>query len=404
MPRTQWGAALVAIFLGVVAALSIGKLPPALPALRAEFGLTLAQSGTLVSVFNSLGMVASIFMGLLTPRVGAWRSCMAGLGLLSAGGLLGAASHGVPQLLASRFLEGVGFLSVVVAAPALLSLATAPADRQRGFSLWGSYMPTGTALGMLLAPLLINMGGWRTLWLAVALCMALAMALLRAQRATFAGASAAQPAGSTSWPTVAGPLRAAGPWCIALCFACYVFNYYAIMVWLPSFMVGDRHIALTTAALLTALVVAANIPGNWLGGWLMQRGVSRGANVCAAGVFTLITCAVIFSPQLADGARYLGCVMFSFSVGLLPGSVMSASQTHARSPAQVATIQGMIMQGSNLGQFVSPLLVAAVVVQAQTSTLDWSRMLSLMLASGLAIIGGGLWLRVIEKRLGGAAH
>jgi MFS family permease len=399
MEQTRWKAAAVAVLLGVVAALSIGKLPPALPALRVEFGLSLAESGRLVSAFNTLGMVASIFMGLVTPRFGALRLCMLGLGLLAGGGLLGMASTGLPLLLSARFLEGVGFLAVVVAAPALLSLATAPADRERAFGLWGSYMPTGTALGMLLAPVLMAASGWRVLWLAVALCTLLAMGLLRQRRADYAAAAGAPSALGTSWRAAAGPLKAAGPWCIALCFACYVFNYYAIMVWLPTFMVGERQMALATASLLTALVVAANIPGNWLGGALMQRGVSRGANVCAAGVFTLLSCSAIFAPALPDGLRYLARVVFSFSVGLLPGSVMSASQTHARSPAQLATVQGMIMQGSNLGQFASPLLVAAVVVQAPQAALDWTRMLGLLLASGTLVVAGGLWLRAIEARV-----
>ncbi len=397
--RTRWKAAGVAVLLGVVAALSIGKLPPALPALRAEFGLSLAESGRLVSVFNTLGMVASIFMGLLTPRIGAWRLCMLGLGLLTGGGLLGAAATGQGLLLTARFAEGTGFLAVVVAAPALLSLATAPADRARAFSLWGSYMPTGTALGMLLAPLLMAASGWRVLWLAVAVCTLLAAALLHARRADYGTpVNGPAPDVSPSWRAAAGPLKAAGPWCIALCFACYVFNYYAIMVWLPTFMVGERQISLSTASLLTALVVAANIPGNWLAGALLQRGVSRGAHVCAAGVCTLLTCSAIFAPALPDGLRYVACVLFSFSVGVLPGAVMSASQTHARTPAQVATVQGMIMQGSNLGQFVSPLLVAAVVVQA-AGALDWNRMLGLLLVSGTLIVAGGLWLRAIESRM-----
>jgi MFS family permease len=397
-PPTRWKAAAVALLLGVIAALSIGKLPPALPALRAEFGLSLAETGRLVSVFNTLGMVASIFMGLLTPRIGAWRLCMLGLGLLAGGGLLGAVASGQGLLLAARFAEGTGFLAVVVAAPTLLNHATAPADRARAFSLWGSYMPTGTALGMLLAPLLLASSGWRVLWVVVALCTVLAMGLLLARRADYGSAAAAPaPQAAPSWRAAAGPLTAAGPWCIALCFACYVFNYYAIMVWLPTFMVGERQMALATASLLTAVVVAANIPGNWLAGALLQRGVSRGANVCAAGVLTLLTCSAIFSPALPDGLRYAACVLFSFSVGVLPGSVMSASQTHARSPAQVATVQGMIMQGSNLGQFVSPLLVAAVVVQAPLGAPDWSRMLGLLLASGVLIVAGGLWLRTIER-------
>lgn len=388
----------MAVLLGVVAALSIGKLPPALPTLRAEFGLSLTESGRLVSVFNMLGLFASIFMGLVTPRIGAWRLCMLGLALQTVGGLAGAAAGGQVLLLGSRFLEGVGFLAVVVAAPALLSQSTAPADRARAFGLWGSYMPTGTALGMLLAPVVMAASGWRVLWLAVALCTVLAMGLLHLRRADYGTGASAQAQLATSWRAAAGPLKAAGPWCIALCFGCYVFNYYAIMVWLPTFMVGERQMALATASLLTALVVAANIPGNWLGGALMQRGVSRGTNVCSAGVFTLLTCTAIFSPGLPDVLRYLACVLFSFSVGLLPGSIMSASQTHARTPAQVATVQGMIMQGSNLGQFVSPLLVAAVVAHGSNGTLEWTRMLGLLLVSGTLIIAGGLWLRLIERR------
>ena len=169
------------------------------------------------------------------------------------------------------------------------------------------------------------------------------------------------------------------------------------MVWLPTFMVGERHTPLLTAALLTALVVAVNIPGNIVGGMLMQRGVTRGTNVCAAGVATALTAMLIFSPALPDALRYFACVAFSFTVGVLPGSVMSAAHTHAASPAQTGTIQGMINQGSNIGQFISPLLVTAAVGTA----LAWHNMLYLLLATSALIIVSGLVIRRIEQRLPG---
>ena len=71
MTDTNWKAAATALLLGVIAAIFIGKLPPAIPALRAEFGLSLAQSGWMVSMFNALGVVASIFVGLFVARAGA---------------------------------------------------------------------------------------------------------------------------------------------------------------------------------------------------------------------------------------------------------------------------------------------------------------------------------------------
>lgn len=392
MTHTHWKGAIVALLLGVVGAIYIGKLPPAIPALRDEFSLTLAQSGWLVSAFNTLGMVASIFMGLFTARVGAWRLCMGGLGFLVLGGAIGAFAPGAQWLLASRFLEGVGFLSIVVAAPALIMQSTAPQDRNRIFSFWGGYMPTGTTLGMLLAPLLIQTLGWRALWLATVACALAALLLLYTLRGAYHPPAAA---GTTSWRASAGPLKSAGPWWIALAFGCYAFNYYAIMVWLPTFMVGERNTPLGVASLLTALMVAANIPGNLLGGALLHRGFARGTNVCLAGLATALTCLVIFSPALPDWARYLGCVAFSFSVGILPGSVMSSAQTHARTPAQVGTVQGMINQGSNFGQFVSPPLVTAVV----GASMAWDRMLVLLLATSTIIFVAGCVIRVIERRL-----
>lgn len=392
MTRTHWKAAIAALLLGVVAAIYIGKLPPAIPALRAEFSLSLTEAGWLVSAFNTLGVMASIFMGLFTARIGAFRMCMSGLGCLIMGGVVGALAPGSGWLLGSRFFEGVGFLSIVVSAPALIMQSTVVADRKRIFSFWGAYMPTGTTLGMLLAPLLIAAHGWRALWLTTAVCALAAMVLLYSLRAEYAAPAGA--AGGT-WRASAGPLRKPGPWWIALAFGCYAFNFYAIMVWLPTFMVGERQTPLGVAALLTALMVAANIPGNLLGGMLLQRGLTRGTNVCMAGGATALTCLVIFSPALPDWARYLGCVAFSFSVGILPGSVMSAAQTHARSNAQVGTVQGMINQGSNLGQFVSPLIVTALV----GANLAWDRMLYLLLTTSAIIFVSGLAIHVIERNI-----
>ncbi|NVO04597.1 MAG: MFS transporter [Rhodoferax sp.] len=370
----------------------IGKLPPAIPTLRHEFALTLAQSGWVVSAFNTLGLVASLGVGLLAARLGAWRQCVAGLLLLVAGGLLGAAANGAPGLLAGRLLEGAGFLLAVVAAPGLILQSAAIADQRRALSFWGGYMPTGTMLGMLLAPLLIAALGWRALWLVNAACALAVVALLWLQRGTFADARRSAP---TSLALAVAPLRQPGPWWIALAFACYVFNFFALMVWLPSFLVGERHLPLGLASLLTAAVVAANIPGNLLGGWLLQRGLSRGTNVSLAGVATVLCTAVVFGPAFADGWRYAGCVAFSFAVGILPGSVMSAGQTHARTPQQAGMLQGMLNQGSNLGQFASPFLVTLVV----GSQLDWNRMFMLFALSSAAIIGCGLVIRRIEQRL-----
>jgi len=382
------------LLVGVVAAMHIGKLPPAIPALRQEFALTLAQSGWIVSAFNTLGLFASIFMGFATARLGAWRLSVLGLVLLGVGGLVGAAAPDALWLTLSRFLEGVGFLAAVVAAPGLILQSATPSDQRRAMSFWGGYMPTGTTLGLLLAPVVVGLMGWRTLWLAEVLCTGAALLLLVQQRPWFVQPAPTKASQTASpWRSAAEPLTRPGPWWIAFAFACYVFNFYSIMVWLPTFLVGERHTPLALAAVLTAIVVLANLPGNLLGGWLMQRGSSRGSNVCLAGVATLLTASVVFGPQLPDALRYAACVAFSFSVGVMPGSIMSAAQTHARTSQQAGLVQGMINQGTNVGQFISPFVVSAVVGVG----LAWDRMLSLFWVSGVLIIASGLVIRHIER-------
>ena len=55
----------------------------------------------------------------------------------------------------------------------------------------------------------------------------------------------------------------------------------------------------------------------------------------------------------------------------------------------------MINQGSNMGQFVSPLVVTALV----GVSLAWERMLYLLLATSAIIFLSGLVIRVIERRI-----
>ncbi len=134
---TRWPAVLTALFAGVVGGCAFGKMSPALPTLKEEFGLSLIEAGWLVSAFNALAAASAIFFGVFCDRVGALRFCVVGALFMAAGGLLGALVHGAPLFIASRFLEGMGFIAVIVSAPGLIVAAAAPERRGMAFGLWG---------------------------------------------------------------------------------------------------------------------------------------------------------------------------------------------------------------------------------------------------------------------------
>ncbi|MEX0638533.1 MAG: MFS transporter, partial [Burkholderiales bacterium] len=125
MRATRWPAVWAVFAGGLVCGAFIGKVPPALPAQREELGLTLVESGFIATTFNVIGLLVGMFVGVLCDRFGHKRLGLAGIAVMSLAGLLGAAAWDFPSLLASRFLEGVGFILFTVAGSALMAASAA---------------------------------------------------------------------------------------------------------------------------------------------------------------------------------------------------------------------------------------------------------------------------------------
>lgn len=392
---THWPAVLAAAFIGVAIAVNIGKLPLALPLLRSELGLSLVQAGWVGAMMNALAMVAALAVGLMAGRLGALRTVMTGLGLSALASLLGlGASHttgtaagSFAWLMGSRFLEGAGMLAVAVAAPSLISAASASADRRFALGVWACYMPVGVALGMALAPALLPAAGWQGLWLAATLLLALAGVAAWRQRAWYA------PAGESGHKM---PLQDAMrvlhqplPWLLALCFGLWALQHFALIIWLPTFLKEQRGLSPGWVALLSCAMLLVNVPGNLLGGVLVQRAWSRGRLIMLANLVTGLCSLGLFSDALPDGLRFGLCMLLSFAGGLIPVAVMSSSAVLAHHPAQISAIQGLMMQGSQLGQFIgTPLIAAVVAFSGQWSSARW-------ITAGAAALG--LWAWRIER-------
>src|SRR5690606_34458457 len=112
--------AYLVVFVGISGALHVWKLPPVLPMLTDEFGLTLVESGFLLSLVQLGGLALGLVMGLLAGKIGLRRSVLIGLFLLGAASAAGALPHDKNLLMALRGVEGCGFLMVVMPCPALI--------------------------------------------------------------------------------------------------------------------------------------------------------------------------------------------------------------------------------------------------------------------------------------------
>lgn len=387
---TNWSAVWIIFAGGLAAGALMGKAPPALPAMRADLGLSLVESGFIHTMMYTVGSVLGVFGGAAADRFGQKRYALIGLGLIAGGGVLGALAWSYGLLLVSRFFEGIGFILFTVAAAPLLTAATLPEDRPTAFSIWSCYMPAGGTAVMLAAPLSLATVGWRGLWLGLAAYTA-ACALLLARHVpapTFGGT-----VGSMRLLTES----LTRPGILALCavFMCYVGQWTSLMTWLPTFAVDERGASQATASWLTAAFVAANIPGVLLGGLLLNRGVPRWIIMAAAAAAMGITTLGILAHGAPDLVRF-GCVLaFSTLGGMIPGVVFSATPVHAKSPQHIGTTNGMLMQASHIGQFSIPILVAWVA----SGFGGWSASLGTMLALACAGVAAGVAVGRFERRL-----
>lgn len=387
---TNWPAVWVVFAGGLAAGAHMTKVPPALPSLRADLGLTLVESGLIQTMMYLVGGTFGMFGGALADRFGPKRVALIGLGMMTAGGLLGALAGNYALLLVSRFLEGLGFILFAVAALPLLVAVTLPRDRATALSIWSCYMPTGGTAALLVAPVALATLGWRSLWLGLAAYAALCAALLVRY-------VPAPPFGGNvgSLGLLAGSLTRPGILALCLVFICYTGQWTSLMTWLPTFVVEERGAGPLAASLLTAAFVAANIPGNLLGGLLLRYGMARWAVMAGGAAAMGVTAIGLLWSQAPDGLR-LACVLaFSTCGGVIPAAIFSAAPVHAKSPRHIGTTNGMIMQASHSSQFAVPILVAWIASHFG----GWSASLNIMLALACVGVAAAVAVGRFERRL-----
>jgi MFS transporter, CP family, cyanate transporter len=356
IPRGPLAAVLAA---AVIVSLNVGKLPPALPMLREEFGLDLVAASLLVSFFQLAGMLLGLFGGMLADRFGPRRVMRVGLVLAAAGAALGAMATGSAMLLASRAVESAGFILAVLPGPALLARQV-PAERLRGvMGLWSAYMPSGMALALVLSPLAYQAVGWRPVWWAIAFASIAMAALLGRAVAPDPRGRAPQGAFELVRDTLASPR----PWVLAAAFGCYAAQWMGVFAFLPT-LYTEAGITLAVAGLLTAAGVAINVVGNLSSGLLLQRGVSRPTLIAVAALAMMGGAWLCFGSSAPFPVRYAGVLVFSAFGGLIPGTLFATTAAYAPHPRAVSTTTGLMQQGSTLGQFVSPPLIAAVAASS----------------------------------------
>ncbi|MDH4209684.1 MAG: MFS transporter, partial [Anaerolineae bacterium] len=150
--RYAW-IVMAALFVAAIAvAINQYKVPPVMPVLMQVFGLDLTMANLLMSIFNLSGILLAIPAGIIVHRIGPKRSGLVALGAVVVGAGLGALSGGAVALLASRMVEGLSFVFMMVVGPALVSLWFSARERGAPMGIFATWVPVGSLIILNAAP------------------------------------------------------------------------------------------------------------------------------------------------------------------------------------------------------------------------------------------------------------
>lgn len=247
-------------------------------------------------------------------------------------------------------------------------------------------MPAGIALSLFFGP---HFAGWQQSWVAGGALTLLAALLLPLTTPRGAITLSSAPAIKLR-QALLSIMRARQPLLLALIFTTYNLQFFAVMAFLPIFLMQRIGLTLAAAGGVSAAVIAVNILGNLAAGVLLSRGLRARTLLAVVSTFMGLAGAGVFLSITPNGLLVPLCLLFSGIGGMLPATILAATPAAAPEPTLIPLSLGLVMQGIYLGQVIGPVVLSALVAYA-----GWTAPSVLVLSA--AVLGSALALSLTTK-------
>lgn len=389
--RSPWLTIIVIYLTGVVAAMSYGKFSAVGPSMADELGLSLSQLGWAISAVVGVGAVAGLPAGYLVRRFGAGRSLIAALALMVAASALSTAAGSFGWLLAARVAEGVGYLVVTVACPALVLHLAEEQDRGLALSIWATFVPVGIGVSTLVGGVAGEALGWRGWVLLIAgLTVLMTVAVRTRLPRTSASEAAAGP--------VPGARALAWPALLTASFCLMVLVTMPVVVLLPTLLIDEHASSAGAAGALTSAISFVGVLGGLSVGVLLRRGVPL-AVLALSGLLVVPAAWLAYGADAPLAAAATGAGIVSLENGLLGAFAFAALPLVLERLDHADVGTGMVAQMGSVGALVGPPLFGLVAGAS-----GFGAVVPVVAAGMLASVGGMLLVtRHVARRGRGLA-
>lgn len=357
--RSYWSRFALVYCCGVLAATGLGKMAPVSPQLSADLHLSLDQMALVTSSTTAVaaiaGVPASHLIGRMPPRYALVGGCV----LMAVTGFLGSRAGGFGPLMAVRLVESLGYVTVVVAAPVLITGMGAGHRRTTALAVWGTFLPVGLAVGSFGGGVLSAWAGWRS-WLALDAGLVL-LAGLSALAALPAGPqpAAAGPASEDA----PGPRHLARPLLLATGLALVSGTIVAIVSLFPTYLHQIHGLSTAVAGTLTGAVSLIGVIGGFVSGWLLNRRVPA-RRVFLATLLMPAGAAVALLGVSPMPVVMLGAMLTALANELVIAAIFATVPRLVVRAPDIGMANGLLAQVGSAGSLAGPPLAGFAVLAA----------------------------------------
>lgn len=379
-----------ALFVAAIAvSINQYKVPPVMPVLMQVFGLDLTMANLLMSIFSLSAFLLAIPAGIIVHRIGPKRSGLVAVGAVILGAGLGALSSGAAALLVSRTVEGLSFVFMMVAGPAIISLWFRAHERGAPMGLFATWVPVGSMVILNAAPALESAFGWQAVWWFGCLYGVLGFLVfwglvevpqVVSPAADNPGPATANPGSPESLLTsVRIALSNRNVWLLGLLFFCFTMVFPGFLNNMPTYLNLVRGYTLGQAALIVSLSSLATIVGCPLMGLLSDRIGSRKKVYTAA--LLIVAVLWLFPYHLTGAAIPLFLVVFGVVAGALPTMIFTSLPEVVPRPELAGIGMGGVVTLQNLGLLIGPVMFGRIVQVSGNWALAGYAMIPITLAA-----------------------
>lgn len=364
MKPGSWGSVWLVYFYSILCMASVGKLVPIEEDLERAFGATPAGVGFAISLVSVCSAIAATIGGGIIDRIGPRLAIIVTSVILVGCNLLSFFSTSMFMLDTARLIEGIEFIGIIVAAPALIMATTTGQRQVRAMTLWSTYTPTGYTLGLLLAVPFAGTPAWRWTFLVHGALFGFAALLggLLPDIPRDPAHSARQPR-RARFADLFAIYREADPWKLSISNALLVSIGLGTSTVVPAYFARTHHISVSTSSTILAVANLAMIVGALAVGYLLTRGARAIYLYIAITLGGMASGALLYAPWITFSFAISALLVWLLTTGAAVAILMALLPKVVRDPSRGGAAAGLVGQVMAFTNFVTPPLYLSMLAR-----------------------------------------